>query len=115
LGHFRLSASDAPQPLKANQGPPPAILQILAVASASRSAEQLKTLADYYRSIAPALEPVRGELAAAEKARADYYNSLPTTLVSQAGEPRTMRVLPRGNWLSDDGELVNPAVPFWRR
>ncbi|MFI4877156.1 MAG: PSD1 and planctomycete cytochrome C domain-containing protein [Blastopirellula sp. JB062] len=33
------------------------------------------------------------------------------TMVTQAIEPREMRVLPRGNWLDDSGKLVSPAVP----
>lgn len=33
-------------------------------------------------------------------------------MVTQAlKEPRTIRVLPRGNWLDDSGEIVAPAVP----
>lgn len=33
------------------------------------------------------------------------------TMVTEATEPRPMRVLPRGNWLDDSGEIVEPAVP----
>lgn len=33
------------------------------------------------------------------------------TMVSRSKEPRTIRVLPRGNWLDDSGEIVVPAVP----
>jgi len=33
------------------------------------------------------------------------------TMVTQSIEPRVMRVLPRGNWLDDSGEIVQPAVP----
>jgi len=33
------------------------------------------------------------------------------TMISVAIEPRTMRILPRGNWLDDSGEIVLPAVP----
>ncbi len=33
------------------------------------------------------------------------------TMVSRAKEPRVMRVLPRGNWLDDSGEVVSPSVP----
>lgn len=33
-------------------------------------------------------------------------------MVTQAlKEPRTIRVLPRGNWLDDSGEIVTPAIP----
>ncbi len=33
------------------------------------------------------------------------------TMVTQAIEPRTIRILPRGNWLDDSGPVVEPAVP----
>tara|TARA_R110002049_G_scaffold27321_2_gene94062 strand:+ start:161970 stop:164366 length:2397 start_codon:yes stop_codon:yes gene_type:complete len=33
------------------------------------------------------------------------------TMVTQAIKPRETRVLPRGNWLDDSGEIVSPAVP----
>ena len=36
---------------------------------------------------------------------------VPTTLVSMTGPPRTMRILPRGNWRDDSGEVVTPDVP----
>lgn len=32
-------------------------------------------------------------------------------MVTQAVPPRTMRVLPRGNWLDDSGPVVEPAIP----
>lgn len=33
------------------------------------------------------------------------------TMVSLAIEPREIRILPRGNWLDDSGEIVQPAIP----
>ncbi|MBA2114209.1 PSD1 and planctomycete cytochrome C domain-containing protein [Bremerella alba] len=33
------------------------------------------------------------------------------TMVTEAIEPRPMRVLPRGNWLDDSGEMVTSAIP----
>ena len=33
------------------------------------------------------------------------------TMVTQSIEPRVTRVLPRGNWLDESGEIVQPAVP----
>jgi len=32
-------------------------------------------------------------------------------MISQAVKPRTMRVLPRGNWMDESGPVVLPAVP----
>ena len=33
------------------------------------------------------------------------------TMITVAMEPRVIRVLPRGNWLDDGGEIVQPAIP----
>ena len=34
-----------------------------------------------------------------------------TSLITEAVPPRTMRILPRGNWQDDSGAVVLPAVP----
>ncbi len=45
-------------------------------------------------------------------ARWAEYAKIPTTLHSiPMAEPRTVRVLPRGNWMDDSGEVVAPAMP----
>ncbi len=33
------------------------------------------------------------------------------TMITEAKPPREMRVLPRGNWQDDSGEVVKPAIP----
>ncbi len=43
--------------------------------------------------------------------KADLLKAVPTTLVSMAVPPRTIRVLPRGNWLDDSGAIVQPGLP----
>ena len=35
------------------------------------------------------------------------------TMVTQSAKPRAMRVLPRGNWQDDSGEVVLPAIPAY--
>ena len=32
-------------------------------------------------------------------------------MIAKAGKPRTMRVLPRGNWMDESGPIILPAVP----
>ena len=41
----------------------------------------------------------------------DYVNGLPKVLTSVSGTPRMTRILPRGNWLDETGEIVEPDVP----
>ncbi len=111
LGHFRLSATSAAQPVRANSGIPAELLTVLKTAPESRSEEHRKKLAAHYRSVAESLDAPRHQLADLERAKAEFVKAMPTTLVSMSVEPRMMRVLPRGNWLSDSGEVVAPAVP----
>jgi hypothetical protein len=40
-------------------------------------------------------------------------NGRAMTMVTEAREPFTTRVLPRGNWQDDSGEIVAPAVPHF--
>ena len=53
----------------------------------------------------------RQKLAELEKRLAELRGRIHTTLVSTRGEPRVMRVLPRGNWLNETGPVVLPNVP----
>jgi hypothetical protein len=111
LGRFRISATASPPPVRALDGMPQEVVDILRAPADARTPEQRQRLAAHYRSIAPLLADKRNELAAAEKAKADFVANVPTTLMAVAAAPRTMRVLPRGNWMSDEGDMVSPGVP----
>jgi mono/diheme cytochrome c family protein len=111
IGRFRLSATTAQRPIRASGGIPAEIAPILAMPRERRSEEQREALAKFYRSIAPLLDPVRGELKATEAARLTVEKQMPVTLSTVAVEPRMVRVLPRGNWMDDSGEAVTPGVP----
>ena len=90
---------------------PKNIKPLLAIAAEKRNAKQKQAIAAYYRTIAPLLAETRKLLASATAQRATLDRQIPTTLVSQAVTPRTMRILARGNWQDDSGEVVLPAVP----
>src|SRR6185437_6853984 len=68
-------------------------------------------LAAQYRLLAPELTIVREQFARAEAEKKQFLAAIPKTLVTEAIAPRVMRILPRGNWLDDSGQLVSPAVP----
>ena len=61
--------------------------------------------------VTPFLDPALGELALLAREKTEVLHSIPTTLVSRTGPPRTLRILPRGNWLDDSGEMMRPGVP----
>ena len=57
----------------------------------------------------PAIVAKRKQLADLEAERKQLTRSL---MVTQAlKQPRAVRVLPRGNWMDDSGEVVTPAIP----
>ncbi len=82
----------------------------LAVPSEKRSDTQRQKVADHFAKVAPELADERQSLAKAEKLRNDLAAKLPTTLVTVAVAPRTIRVLKRGNWMDDSGEVVQPGT-----
>jgi hypothetical protein len=90
---------------------PKPVSDALAVEPAKRTAAQKQAIAAHYRTIAPALEPLRKELAATQAQRDALVKRIPTTLISMSGPPRTVHILPRGNWLDDSGPVVQPDVP----
>lgn len=55
-------------------------------------------------------ERTRAETMTAEE-RAAFEKSARLTMISVAIEPREIRILPRGNWMDDSGEIVPAAVP----
>ena len=70
----------------------------------------LRSAADGAKNAAALVGPAAGEAAA--NTLADFDASLPRVLVSVTmAKPRTVRVLPRGNWMDESGEVVQPAVP----
>jgi cytochrome c553 len=115
LGRFRLAVTDAADATTDPQRALPQEVQAaLAVARSDRNEQQAKTIADYYRSIAPALTEVRQKIESLNKQReALRKEHTRTTLVTVSVEPRTMRVLKRGNWMDKSGEVVTPGVPAY--
>jgi hypothetical protein len=46
------------------------------------------------------------------KSKLDYIHATARrTMITVAIEPRVTRILPRGNWMDDSGEIVQPAIP----
>ncbi|MBI4585208.1 MAG: PSD1 domain-containing protein [Planctomycetes bacterium] len=99
--YFKMSGSDFP----------PKIAAILEKPAGQRGEAEKKELSAHYRGLAPSLRPARERLAALLKEKEQLENQVPRTLISMAGEPRPVRLLPRGNWLEESGEVVLPAVP----
>ena len=113
LGRFRLAVAEllpAPAAVRVTEFPQQ-IAEILATAKVRRSAKQKEQLAAHFRKVTPALSAARAAVAALEAEKKKVAAAVPTMLVSKSVEPRTIRVLARGNWLDDSGEVVAPGIP----
>jgi hypothetical protein len=109
MGRFRLSATATADP--AARWLPDDVRAALAVPAAERNGHQRQVIDAYYAAIAPELALIRQQIAALYRRKEALLRSVPACLVSESGRPRTVRVLPRGNWMDDSGEVVTPAVP----
>lgn len=87
----------------------------LAKEPAKRDGNDKNRLRDYFRSKATPLFPAeRAGLAKAEQDRTAFYEPLAKCLVSiHTEKPRTVRILPRGNWMDETGEVTKPAFPAY--
>jgi hypothetical protein len=114
LGCFRLGVATDPAAVVPPTVPLPNadLAERLKVDPSARTAEQSAKLWSEFKAVAPELADLRAQRTAADKARADFEGTIPRTLVTERSEkPRTVRVLPRGNWLIETGEIMEPAIP----
>jgi uncharacterized protein DUF1553/uncharacterized protein DUF1549/cytochrome c len=95
------TAKDLPKEVKA----------ALAVEADKRDDKQKSQLAQHFRSMTPLLAKQRERLADLEKQQATLDSQIARTLITEAVPPRTVRVLPRGNWMDDSGPVVEAAIP----
>jgi len=90
---------------------PEPIAAVLAIESGKRTEKQRADLAAYYRTIAPSLASARADRARAQAELDGINSSVRKTMITTTVEPAVMRVLPRGNWLDESGQVVTPALP----
>ena len=73
--------------------------------------EQVRSLKDQLADTNSGLSEVERLIAKREREIETIRKNARLTMISLSIKPRTMRILPRGNWLDDSGPLVEPAVP----
>ena len=96
--------------LKDSLGPAPEVME--AFASSKKTPKENEVLRNYYLSIAPEILAQNSKLRSLEEELKKTEGGMRKMLVSEALEtPRVTRILPRGNWMDDSGEIVQPAVP----
>jgi len=118
IGRFRIALSDAeyswpsflrPKSESPNTGLPESIVK--ALEEKDRKEEQTKALMAHFEWMTPELEPLVTEVAKLEAELAILDAEIPKSVITEATEPREMRILRRGNFLDESGPVVQPAVP----
>ena len=75
------------------------------------TAEQAARLHEFDRQIAAQPQSAKKKLAELKHQKEKFEETLPTTLITESVAPKETRILPRGNWMDDSGEIVAPAIP----
>lgn len=111
IAHFGLSVTAADHAeLEDPLGPSSEVLA--AFTTSKRTAKQNEILKNYYLTIAPEVLAQKEKLSALAEELKKAEGSMRQMLVSEAmDKPRMTRILARGNWMDDSGEVVQPAVP----
>jgi hypothetical protein len=83
--------------------------------AAKLNAREKTAIRDHFRAQAAGrFTPTREVFAKAEKARNAFAAAIPKCLVSESSPtPRVVRILPRGNWMDESGEIVKAALPHY--
>jgi hypothetical protein len=93
------------------RGLAPEVLKALETDESDRTDEQRKTVLDYYAWSAPDLQQDTIHLATLEAERGLLDAQIPRVLMTERVRPRITRLLRRGNFMDDSGEIVEPAIP----
>ncbi len=119
-------SGDAPQPAaparkgkagRAAATETPALPRDVAAAlrkpAGKRTGREQQAVRTHFRAkVSPVARTELDALATAEAARQRYLAELPHCLVTEAAPAkRTVRILPRGNWMDETGEVVKAALP----
>lgn len=111
IARFALSVTAADHAgLEDPLGPSADVIE--AFAASKRTPKQNDLLKNYYLSIAPEIVAQKEKRSSMEDELKKIEGGMRKMLVSEAlDQPRMTRILPRGNWMDDSGEAVQPAVP----
>jgi len=90
--------------------PSPKIQELLTLPPDMRTDAGRADLDEYVRSFSAA-QPARRKLAELECQLSELRASIPSTPVTVSVPPRTIRLLPRGNWQDETGPVMAPAFP----
>tara|TARA_R110002095_G_scaffold214531_1_gene206706 strand:- start:16286 stop:19363 length:3078 start_codon:yes stop_codon:yes gene_type:complete len=113
LGRFRISFSTDIDISKPGVSASEQLQELVKLPVEKRSTEQQQQIDAAFREATPLLSKARAQLAQLRTENDQLQKRIVTTLATSTTKPRTMRVLPRGNWMDDSGDIVEPGVPHF--
>ena len=119
IGRFRIALASATHAwpdvqakmAKPLRGLPSGLARILDLAPAERTRAQRESLLDHLAWSDPAFEPEVIRLARLEAELDRLTSQIPQVVYTEAVPPVETKILPRGNFLDESGEVVTPAIP----
>ncbi len=111
IGRLRVSGTSSEKP--ASRWMAPALRAVLAKSADQRSDAEKNQLITFLRDQSPRFQPQRDAIQKLNGDRDAYSKNIPASLITVSAAPRVVRMLPRGNWLDDSGEIVSPAIPVF--
>ncbi len=94
-----------------DRGAPPELMKALALEEPERGDAQQKMVVEDFAWAAPELQDLTIGLEKLKAARRLYEAAIPKVLLTERMRPRVTRVLARGNFMDDSGQIVQPAIP----
>lgn len=114
IANLRVSSTTAPKPIRSpgTSLPTKELAEVLKMAPEKRTPAQAKLAEAAFKQVVPELSELRTKIANVAKEKADFDKAAPHCIVSMSTpEKRTVRILPRGNWMDESGEVVKAALP----
>ncbi len=119
IGRFRLALSSAEHSWPDHQaktqkplnGLPAEVAAALKEQPEKRNDAQTKNILTHFKWASPELQPLTVRVAKLEAERDLLDSQIPRVMIAEATTPTETRILPRGNFLDESGQVVIPAIP----
>ena len=112
IGKFQIALTDAPRPtLEGNSKFTGRVIELLNKDLSQLNATENEELYGFFLRTSDVVKNERELVNRLKKQKPDLEKSFRPILVTNRIQPRMTRVLPRGDWLNESGEVVSPGVP----
>ncbi len=130
IGRFRLALSAAeyswpesdnpglkplkptpPMRLIGHNGLPDNVGDALRLPEPERTEAQQKIVLEHFKWAAPEFQAQMVKIAQLQLERDLLESSIPQVIATETIKPGETRVMPRGNWMDESGEIVQPSIP----